>query len=285
MMQTLESVSASPRSEPGAEAGAFYRRALGALSNAGVPHLIGGALALAHHTGIRRYTKDLDIFVRPEDAEWALATIATAGYRAEMVAPHWLGKAHYGDAFIDVIFSSGNGVCVVDDHWFKHADLGRVLGLPVLLSPVEEMIWSKAFVLERERFDGADVTHLIRACGRKLDWERLYRRFDPHWQVFFAHLMLFRFSYPSERDVIPTWVMRALGERTKEEVATPPPEERICRGTLLSARQYLVDVEHWGFADGRLDPEVQMNEADIAQLTQEVRNKEKDARTEVGGRR
>lgn len=270
------------RQEPGAEAGAFYRQALGALSSAGVPHLVGGGIALAHHTGIRRYTKDLDIFVRPEDAEWTLATIADAGYRAEMVAPHWLGKAHYGEAFIDVIFSSGNGVCVVDDHWFEYADLGRVLGLPVLLSPVEEMIWSKAFVLERERFDGADVSHLIRACGQKLDWERLYRRFDPHWQVLLAHLMLFRFSYPSERSLVPAWVMRGLGERLKEELATPPPSDRICRGTLLSARQYLVDIEHWGFADARLDPAVHMDEADIAQLTRDVRQKERDARTEAG---
>jgi hypothetical protein len=28
---------------------------------------------------------------------------------------------------------------------------------------VEEMVWQKAFIMERERFDGADVVHLIQA--------------------------------------------------------------------------------------------------------------------------
>ena len=59
---------------------------------------------------------------------------------------------------------------MVDDLWFTHAAPGRVLGVPVLLCPPEEMIWSKAFIMERERYDGADVAHLILACGRELDW-------------------------------------------------------------------------------------------------------------------
>jgi hypothetical protein len=37
------------------------------------------------------------------------------------------------------------------------------------------MIWSKGFVMERERFDGADVTHLLRAVGPKLNWDHVWR--------------------------------------------------------------------------------------------------------------
>ena len=43
------------------------------------------------------------------------------------------------------------------------------------LCPPEEMIWSKAFVQERERFDGADVLHVFRTLGRTLSWDRLSR--------------------------------------------------------------------------------------------------------------
>ena len=74
-----------------------------------------------------------------------------------MPFPHWLGKIHRGEHFMDMIFSSGNGVARVDDLWFEHAPKTNVLGVIVRLSPVEEMIWSKAFIQERERFDGADV--------------------------------------------------------------------------------------------------------------------------------
>jgi hypothetical protein len=260
----------------------FYLEALAALAKAGVPHLLGGGYAFMHYTGIYRDTKDLDIFMRPRDAERAVAMVAQAGYRAEIVAPHWLGKAHCGDAFIDFIFSSGNGVCLVDDEWFVHAERASVLGVPVLLSPVEEMVWSKAFVLERERFDGADIGHLLRARGAELDWARLLRRFEPHWHVLLSHLVLFRFSYPSERALVPRWVMRELLDRLDRELDSVPPDQPICRGTLLSARQYLPDVEQFGFRDARLDPTVRMTEADIALLTRSLRQEEARGRDKAG---
>jgi hypothetical protein len=261
--------------EPAEAARHFYRRVLGALGDAGIPYLIGGGFAFSQYTGIQRYTKDLDIFVRPTDAEWTLATIGEAGFRAEMVAPHWLGKAYAQDqSFIDIVFSSGNGVAVVDDEWFEHQEEAQVLDVPVHLSPVEEMIWSKAFVLERERYDGADVAHLIRARGRDLDWERLFRRFDPHWHVLMSHLLLFRFAYPCERAVVPRWVLRGLMGRLHHELESGVPDRRVCQGTLLSARQYLPDIEQWGYDDARLDADVQMTAADIALLTSSIRAQE-----------
>src|SRR5579871_3566968 len=98
----------------------FYLDALTSLSRAKVPYLLGGAYALAHYTGIVRHTKDLDLFVRPADAPRVLEVLEQAGYRTEMTFSHWLGKAFCGDDFIDVIFSSGNGQCLVDDEWFAH---------------------------------------------------------------------------------------------------------------------------------------------------------------------
>jgi hypothetical protein len=255
------------------------------LDDAGLPFLVGGGFAFSEYTGIKRYTKDLDIFIRPADADATLAALREAGYRAEMTAPHWLGKAFADeDTFIDVIFSSGNGVAVVDDEWFEHADEAQVLDHPVKLSPVEEMIWSKAFVLERERFDGADVAHLIRARGKDLDWERLFRRFDPHWHVLLSHLLLFRFAYPSERALVPRWVLRGLMGRMQHELESDVPDRRVCQGTLLSARQYLPDVELWGYCDARLDEDVQMSPADIALLTSSIRAQEARDHDDKSGR-
>jgi hypothetical protein len=248
---------------------------MGALDDARIPFLVGGGFAFSHYTGIDRYTKDLDLFVRPANAEETLEVLRQAGHRSEMIAPHWLGKVFTDDdSFIDIIFSSGNGVAVVDDEWFDYAEEAEVLGHTVQLSPVEEMIWSKAFVLERERFDGADVAHLIRARGKGLDWERLFRRFDPHWHVLLGHLVLFRFSYPSERAVVPRWVLRGLLGRLHHELESDVPDQRVCQGTLLSARQYLTDVEQWGYRDARLDEDVQMTAADIALLTGSIRAQE-----------
>jgi len=229
----------------------FYQSALRYLRKAGIPFLVGGAYSFARYTGLERHTKDFDIFIRGSDIERVLDTLSTAGYSVELTFPHWLGKAHSGDNYLDVIFSSGNGVARVDDGWFEHAVEGVVLDTKVLLCPVEETIWSKAFVMERERFDGADVAHLIRGAGRQMDWPRMLERFDTHWRVLFAHLVLFGFIYPGERDVIPVWVLDDLTKRLRSELSSQPAAEKVCQGTLLSRAQYLVDIEHWGYQDAR----------------------------------
>src|SRR5262245_47032132 len=96
----------------------FYRHAVEVLNKRKIPFLVGGAYALECHTGIVRRTKDLDIFVLPEDVRRVLKTLAKAGYQTELTFPHWLGKAFHGDDFLDVIFNSGNGICRVDSQWF-----------------------------------------------------------------------------------------------------------------------------------------------------------------------
>src|SRR5687767_159276 len=142
------------------------QRAIEVLQEAEVPFLVGGAYGYCTYTGIYRDTKDLDLFPRKQDAARALEVLADDGWRTERIDEVWLYKAYKGEWFVDLIFSSGNGVATVDDEWFVYARGGKTFGLPVLLVPPEEMIWSKAFVLERERYDGADVIHLLHAMAQ-----------------------------------------------------------------------------------------------------------------------
>ena len=252
---------------PATVACSFYLAALHSLRRSGIDFLVGGAYALERYTGISRDTKDLDVFVRPEDCERVLAAFAESGFDTELTFPHWLGKARAGSEMVDVIFSSGNGCARVDDEWFQHGVTDEVMGVPVRLIPVEEMIWSKGLIMERERFDGADVIHLLRARGAGLDWSRVLRRFGSRWRVLLSHLILFGFVYPGHRDVIPTGVMRELTARLKRETGTAAidgDDGRACHGTLLSRQQYLVDVDYWGYRDARLGPEGTMTEADVA---------------------
>ena len=85
------------------------------------------------------------------------------------------------------------------------------------LIPAEEMIWSKAYIQERERFDGADVAHILLRRAETLDWEHLLERFGSHWRVLLEHLVAFGFIYPSERHRIPPFVMRELISRLQDE--------------------------------------------------------------------
>lgn len=230
----------------------FYEDTLRTLIKAKVPFLVGGALALKHFANIVRDTKDLDVFLRKQDLQRAMEALSEQGYETEVVFPHWLGKAWSGPHFVDFIFDSANGVCPVDDAWFEHASQATLWGMPVLVAPAEEMIVSKSFVMERERFDGADVCHLIEARGPQLDWQRLLARFGEHWRVLLGHLIFFSFVYPQRRDNVPRWVMNMLLDRAKAEM--DPEDVPVCRGTLLSREQYLVDVRERGYADARVQP-------------------------------
>jgi predicted nucleotidyltransferase len=246
------------------ETAAFYRRALRALVDAAVPFLVGGAFAHACFTGIRRYTKDLDLFIRREDYERVASLMEGEGWRAELIYPHWLAKIHAGEDFIDLIFNSGNGVAPVDELWFRDNVEVEVLGVPVRLANVEDGLLSKAFIMERERYDGADIAHLLQANAEKLDWRGLLERFGSHWRVLLAHLILFGYIYPGERHRVPRWVMDDLVARLDAETRQPPGEDpRVCAGTLLSREQYLYDVEQLGYVDGRLTPASTMTPEDV----------------------
>jgi hypothetical protein len=253
----------------------FYRRALRILEEQGIQFLVGGAYAFERYTGIARHTKDFDIFIRRRDHPAVLAAFTAAGYPAELTFPHWLAKVLCGDCFVDVIFSSGNGLADVDDGWFEHAPHATVFGIAVRLCPAEEMIWSKAFVMERERYDGSDIAHILRAQAGGLDWDRLVERFGDQWRVLLSHLVLFGFIYPRERVQVPGRVMRLLMNRLEAELTARPPGVPICQGTLLSREQYLPDLREWGYLDARLLPRGTMTEEETERWTRAIRDEER----------
>ena len=147
---------------------------------------------------------------------------------------------------MDLIFSSGNGVARVDADWFRHAADVVLYGIPVKLSPIEELIWSKSFVMERERFDGADVTHLLRARGHVIDWPRLIARYGDYQLVLAAHLLLFRFAYSDADRLIPALGLRpgaggagAAGGRGADllrDAVLPRAVPLRCRSTRIRRR-------------------------------------------------
>jgi hypothetical protein len=248
---------------PGDSLSTFYVDSLHLLESTGLPFVVGGAFAHSRYTGRDRDTKDLDVMLKRDDVPRALAAFKEAGYQVEVPFPHWLAKVHRDGRFIDIVFSSGNGVVRVDDCWFAHAVPSEVLGVPVALAPAEEMLWSSAFVQERERYDGAAVLHLLHACAESMDWRRLLDRFDEHWPLLLSYLVLFRFAYPDRRSDIPDEVMSELTARLAAQ--RPDPENPVCFATLLSREQYLFDIDQLGYSDARLQPHGNMTaeQADI----------------------
>src|SRR5690606_20663834 len=131
-------------------------------------------------TGIYRDTKDLDIVCRPTDYPKILKFFADKGYATQLTDVRWLAKVFKGEYLIDIIFDTVNNICTVDDSWFEHATPGEFVGEEVKFLAPEELIWCKIYVQNRERFDGADINHVLLRKGKDINWKRLLGRLDQH---------------------------------------------------------------------------------------------------------
>ncbi len=241
--------AAAAPTTPSVEAEHFYVEALQELQKFNIPHLVAGTYAVSAYTGIVRPTKDLDIFCKPGDSVRILERFKTLGYKVQIEDERWLGKVSKGEHFFDLIFASRHGVMPIGDEWFEHATVGEVLGVSVRLIAPTELIWSKAFVQVRHRYDGADIANVILRQRDRIDWKRLLKHMDLHWEILLVHLINFRWVYPSERDCIPRWLMDELIDRLQRQLDLPPPRIKICRGRMLSQSDYEIAVREWGFGE------------------------------------
>src|SRR6185436_13750167 len=97
----------------------------------------------------------------------------------------------------------------------------EVLGVPTRVLGPEELIASKIFVTRRERFDGADVAHLIYATRDMLDWERVFQLVGEHWEMLLWSLIFFRYVYPRHANEIPYRVWHELLRRFERDLMDP----------------------------------------------------------------
>ncbi|HVZ67264.1 MAG TPA: hypothetical protein VG917_03310 [Patescibacteria group bacterium] len=227
----------------------FYDKLIKTLVHHKLPFMVGGTFAFAQYTGIERETGDIDIKIPFEHYPKVLKVLTEAGYKVELaeIELNWLAKVTDPNGYYtDLIYSERNGLHKVEESWLKRAVDGEVLGHKVKLEPVEEMIRSKSYVQNRHRHDGGDVIHLILKQGTNMDWDLLYEKMEPHWELLMGHILTFIFVYPSERSVIPKRIIEKLVANLEDRISHKSTKNKITRGLLLS-NDYQVGVSLWGF--------------------------------------
>ena len=235
--------------KPPPAAEAFYSEVLQLMAASDIPFLVSGTYALASYTGIDRPTKDVDVFAKAGDALKMLHVFKENGFDVEIVDERWLARITRGELFVDVIYNMPTVTTHVTDEWFANAPKAELFGATVRLVPPTQFIWSKIFVQDHHRFDGADVAHMILKRHEEIDWRQLLSHMELYWEVLLIALLNFRFVYPSERNVIPTWLMDELLERLADQADVKGPGKKVCRGRIFSPRDYAIDVEQWGFSE------------------------------------
>ena len=226
----------------------LFREVLALLNESGVPYVVSGAFALREHTGICRDTKDLDVFLPPEVVGEAMDFLARHGFECEVADPVWLAKAHRGDFFVDLITGMSTGTVTVTRDWVERATPSELFGVPVKVLGPEELIASKLFVTRRERFDGADIAHVLYGTHGRLDWPWLMSLVGEHWKVLLWQLVLFQYCYPAHADYVPREIWDDLLGRFQAEIASPDKGAEF-RGSLVDPRMFAIDVNEWGMPD------------------------------------
>lgn len=243
----IPSTSSSPPRLPKRQA-ELFRDVLRALEGCGIPYVVSGAFAMRQHTGVCRDTKDLDVFLTVEDASVALQHLADQGMECEIRDPVWLAKATRNNYFVDLITGMSNGLIRVDSSWIERSHPAIVLGIETRVLAPEELIASKLFVVRRERFDGADIAHLIYTSRGNLNWDRIMQVAGEHWEMVLWALMLYRYVYPGQSDFVPRTLWRDLLVRLQHTLISPTPDAKF-RGSLVDDRMFAIDVNEWGLAN------------------------------------
>ena len=227
---------------------ALAREVLMVLGQQRIPYAVAGAFALLEHTGICRSTKDLDLFLTAENWSAALRYLQDLGFECEVCDPVWLAKVRRDNYFVDLITGMSNAAVSVDDSWIRHARPAVVLGIETRVLAPEDLLVSKLFVTRRERFDGADIVHIIYGTGGNLDWGRVLQLSGEHWEMLLWALVLFRYVYPAQTHYVPAVLWQDLLGRYLRLVLEPDGRGRF-RGSLIDDNMFAIDVKDWGLED------------------------------------
>jgi len=160
------------------------RKAAASLREADVPFLLGGGLA-AWARGGPETEHDLDLMVRPADAQKAVETLAGTGFRIGNPPEEWLYKAWNGDVLIDVIFEPSGGP--VDDAMFERAEELDVQAVTMQVMALEDVMVTKLMSLREHEVDYESVLEIARALREQIHWDDVWRRTSdsPYARAFF----------------------------------------------------------------------------------------------------
>ena len=226
----------------------LFREVLTALEEKHVPYAVSGAFALRAHTGICRFTKDLDLFMTAKTSCDVFPYLRACGFECNVHDPVWLAKAQKGEFFVDLITGMSNGVIVVEDSWIERASPAVVHGIKTRVLAPEELVASKIFVAKRERFDGADIAHVIYGTHRSFDWERELQLVGENWEMLFWSLVLFRYVYPAQTHYVPSAIWKKLLRRFENQITRPHPDAKF-RGSLVDENMFAIDLNEWDMAN------------------------------------
>jgi hypothetical protein len=233
--------SADHDESPFSDIEASLKKAGAALREANVPFLLGGSLA-SWARGGPETRHDLDLMIKPEDAERALEALERVGMKREIPPEGWLVKAWDGDILVDLIFHP-TGMEITDEVIARGEDLS-VLAMDVRVMALEDVIVTKLLSITEHYIRYETLLGIARALREKIDWADVRRRsgHSPFARAFFAIVEGLGIVEPEGDHVPGTDVARVNGDHgghtssgAKVRVVTAGGDEAAGRGSAHHA--------------------------------------------------
>lgn len=218
----------------------LYKKMMEIARRRGIRFAVGGGLASTAYAGQWRNTKDIDLYILNRDRQRMLGAIEEAGlrdyYERQPYDRKWIYRGYRDDTIIDVIWAMANQRALVDEGWLDGPEV-EIEGEMIWLLPPEEMLWSKLYIVQRDRCDWPDALNLLNAVGPDLDWARLLKRVGEDTPLLRGLLSVFGWLNPGRARQLPVQAWAAVGARPPDP--NNDPESTTCRPGLLDSRPWL----------------------------------------------
>jgi hypothetical protein len=217
----------------------IYQKVIDDARQSGIPFALGGAFAVAAYTGLWRNTKDLDLYVTPQNRDRMIQVLSRYGF-SDYFETHsydrwWIYRGFKEGMIVDIIWAAANHRTQVQDSWISGPEV-EVRARRVRVLPVEVILQDKLYIMQRERCDWPDVLNLLFSWGGAVDWERLLRELKDDAPLLAGALSVFRWIAPGHARELPPWLWQRTG------LAPLPPGPAV---DFIQQRADLLDRRPW----------------------------------------
>jgi hypothetical protein len=167
-----------------------------------------------------RNTKDLDLYTTQSNTPALKALLAENGFEDYFeVLPYdrrWIYRAHRGNIIIDVIWAMANQRAQVDETWLQGPEVD-VAGEKLRLLAPEDSLWSKLYIIQKDRSDWTDCLNMLYGVGPRMDWSKLIRNVGSDLPLLAGLVSVFSWLAPDRARALPLWIWEDLRLRMPEE--------------------------------------------------------------------
>lgn len=221
----------------------IYRAIMAEANFRRIPFAVGGGLASRAYARQWKNSKDIDLYVPSAHRKALIDLTVEAGlidyYEQKPYDRNWIYRSYRQDVIVDIIWAMANQRSAVDDTWLQGPEL-QVDNITFRLTPPEETLWSKLFVIQSDRCDWPAAWGMLYSIGPDFDWPHLLDRLGEDSPLLGGLLSVYKWICPGRARELPAWLWNRLGVNAPEAISR---QSGVGRAKLLDSRPWLTSDE------------------------------------------